>query len=197
MTKEIVKIIKSNPDEANLALQNTTSIIDRIEDISNKGILSTSKKFVSARSSYNGTTSPTGVNISALNTSIITTADNSYILYDLCMFYETNHDAVFVLKRIINGVTSEIASGNPSGLAAYGFAPSKYDWGDTSTTGSQIIYKYLDNPNVPAGTTVSYQIRFYGGNGGQLALNGVFNASIDSFYAERGSSSVILREIGL
>jgi hypothetical protein len=194
MTKQVVKIFKNNPDVCQQALENTNTIIDRIEDVSKKGILSSVRNFQSSTFSYTGTTSRPGAVISALNTTLTTTVNNSAILYDLNMFYELHYDNVFVLQRLVGGFATEIASGNPSGLAAYGFAGSKYDRNDDST-GSQIIYKFLDRPNVVSGTPVTYRILFYGSSNWTMTLNRVLNATTTGPY-ERGSSSVILREIG-
>jgi len=196
MDKKIIKTFKSNPDSCQQALASTNTVLSRIDSISKKGVLNFSRQTSVSLLSYTGTTSRPGTLIADLNNSITTTVNNSYILYDLNMFYEVHYDVVFVLLRIANGVTTEIASGNSSGLAAYGFAGAKYDHNNQDSTGSQTIYKFLDTPNVVAGTVVSYQVRFYGSAAHVFFLNRTVNGTNSGAY-EDGISTVLLTEIGL
>lgn len=196
MNKKIIKSFKNNPDSCQQALADTNTVLNRIEDISKKGVLNYSRQTTNALVAYTGTTSRPGTLVSELTNSITTTVNNSYILYDLNIFYEVFYDVVFVLLRVANGVTTEIASGSPSGLAAYGFAGAKYDHNNQDSTGSQNIYKFLDTPNVAAGTLVTYQVRFYGSGAHVLYLNRTVNGTNSGAY-EDGISTVILTEIGL
>jgi hypothetical protein len=196
MDKKIIKIFKNNPETCQQALDSTNTVLDRIDTISKKGLLNYSVLTSTSLLSYTGTTSRPGTLIGGLTHSITTTVDNSYIVYDLNMFYEVFYNVVFVLQRVVGGITTEIASGNPSSLAAYGFAGAKYDHNDQDSTGSQTIYKFLDTPNVLAGTTVTYQVRFYGSGAHILYLNRTVNAT-NSYAYEDGISTVILTEVGL
>jgi hypothetical protein len=196
MTKKIIKSFKNNPDSCQQALASTTSVLGRIDTISKKGLLNYVVRTSTSLLTYTGTTSRPGTLIADLSSTITTSVNNSYIVYDLNMFYEVFYDVVFVLLRTANGIVTEIASGNPSGAAAYGFAGAKYDHNNQDSTGSQTIYKFVDTPNVVAGTPITYQIRFYGSAAHVFHLNRTVNGT-NSYAYEDGISTVILTEIGL
>lgn len=186
MPKELVKRVYHSPPYSQDELPNLNL---------GRGVGNVVQNFVPNNYNYNGSNTRPGVEISALRTNITTTVDNSRILWRLYMVFEVHQDNVFVLQRVANGVTTEIGSGNPAGSSAYGFAVAPYSHGgNNNSTPNFLDCVFLDEPNLPEGTNISYRIRRYGNNTGTFFLNRSANGRLDPAY-ERGSSSVILTEI--
>jgi hypothetical protein len=184
MTRELIKTIKDIPD--------TSSYTEVLEK---KGLIKVVQNFVPTPHTFAGTTVRPGTIITPMLTSITTTFANTKIMYELSLSYELHHDNVFVLERVVNSDATEIASGNPAGSSAYGFAVSFYD-NDYDSTPQRINFSYLDEPNVPADTVVSYRLRYYGSSTHTMALNRTINATTTVAY-ERSSSVVLLTELGV
>lgn len=184
MTRTLLKTFKEIPE--------TTEVTPILEQ---KGLIQITQNFVPTPHAYGGTTSRPGTIIGALDSSITTTYDNTSILYELSMSCEVHHDNVFVLQRIVNGVTTEIGSGLPAGGSAYGFAVSFYDNNQASTP-ERISFRYLDTPNVVAGSSILYRVRYYGAANHTLALNRTLSGTTNLAH-ERSSSVVLLTELGL
>lgn len=197
MARELVKNIKETPDElavVNNAVNQVNLDLNRIEK---KGLLNIVQKFVPASSSITGTTGRTGALVTSLTTSITTTANNSKICYDLTLGFEMHHDNCFFIQRVIGGTITEIGSHNAvsAGARLYGFVTPTYD-NDVATTLDQKGFKIIDSPNVVAGTTITYQIRFYGTAAHILYLNRVASSAADDIAYERCSSCVVITEYG-
>jgi hypothetical protein len=195
MVRTLIKTIKDIPDAVtvvNNAVNSSNLELNRIEK---KGLLNIVQNFVPASSSFSGTTSRIGVVIIPLTTTIVTSANNSKICYDLTIGFEMHHDTSFFIQRIISGVITEIGSHDAAsaGARGYGFITPSFD-ADVNSTLDQKGFKFIDQPNVLAGTTITYQIRFYGNNHA-MYLNRVAGAS-NAINFERCSSCVLLTEYG-
>ena len=184
MPKQLIKRINNLP---------LFTLKDNFLDI--RGVLSYSQNLQVDPATYNGTTVRPGTEITALTTSINTTVINSKIIYRLSMSYEVGHNNVFVLQRVVGASATEIASGNPAGTSAYGFAVAQYSHvGNTDSTPDRTEFIFMDEPNVPAGTLVTYRIRYYGTVANPFFLNRTANATTTVVY-ERSSSVVLLTEV--
>jgi len=194
MSRLIVNSIKSEPDSISQALDNLSLANPLIANLDENRYTNIVQNFVNFPDAFPGTTSRVGTEITHLRTTITTRTNNSKILYNLFLCCEVHWDTVFFIQRIIGGVTTEIGSGNPAGSSLYGFSAAHHD-ADNDSTLSQVTNKFLDQPNVPAGTSITYVLRFYATSATYtLGLNRTLNAA-NSFNYERGSSVVILEEL--
>jgi hypothetical protein len=198
MARELVKSIKDISDVVTTTNSIISEATDQLNIVSKKGLLNVAQNFVPGSALIGGTTSRAGSEITALRTSITTSANNSKIMLDLILSGECHHDVVFFIQRIVGSTVTEIASSDPTSVGSriYGFASARYD-NDTSSTPSSLIFKFLDSPNVPSGTSVQYRIRFYGTSATYtFALNRTLNSTNAADY-ETVSSTFILSEYGL
>jgi hypothetical protein len=193
MSRLLVNVLKSVPDSLNQAIDNLSIINPLVTNLDGARYTNIVQNFVNLPYSFTGTTSRVGTEITPLNTTITTRTNNSKIFYNLFICYEMQENNVFFLQRIINGVVTEIGSGDASSLRGYGFTSATYD-NNVDSTPAQSYLKFLDEPNVAAGTEINYVLRFYGNANHVLYLNRVAN-NADSFNYERGSSVVVLEEI--
>jgi hypothetical protein len=194
MSRVAVNSIKAIPDSLAQASQNLDIIdptVNTLDFIRYRNIV---QNFVNTPHVYTGVNNRgSAVIINELTTSITTQRDNCKIMYNLFMSVETSHDQMFFLERVIGAGVVELGSGNPDGARAYGFSSGHYD-NNIASTMSQIYHKFLDQPNVPAGTTITYRVRFYSGVVHNLWLNRTTSDTNNNSH-ERGSSTVILEEV--
>lgn len=195
MARSLIRTIKDVPDEVAVVNNSISDLNLELNRIEKKGLINIVQNFVPASSSFSGTTSRTGVVISPLTTSITTKADNSKICYDLTLGFEMHYNTSFFIQRIVNGIATEIGSHDASSASAraYGFATPSYD-NNVDSTLDQKGFKFIDTPNVPEGTLITYQLRFYGDNHA-FYLNRTFGGT-NSINYERCSSCVLLSEYG-
>jgi len=196
MAREAVNFIKETPDELAVVSNAIAQANLDLNRIQKKGLVNIVQRFVPASSSITGTTSRTGALVTPLTTSITTAVANSRVCYDLTLGFELLHDNVFFIQRVIGSTITEIGSHDAASAQsrAYGFVTPSYD-NDVASTLDQKGFKIFDTPNVPAGTVITYQIRFYGSAAHVLYLNRVAAAN-NAINYERCSSCVILTEYG-
>ena len=136
--------------------------------------------------------------ISDLDISLLTKKDNSNVLYTLNMAYECHHDVAFFLERSIDGGAWVEIGGhtdNP-GFRLNGMFTSEFDGGNGNVDSTLITnsIEFLDELNVPKGSTVSYRLNAYTDVASRdLYLN---RTLADTTVAtERASSRTLLKEI--
>ena len=198
MDRTIVNVIKDVPtDEVNDVNNQVDYYNTELDRIERKGLINIVRNLVTASSTFGGTTSKAGVIVTPLNTSIVTKANNSVICYDLTIGFEMHYDTVFFLERVIGASVTEIGSHNASlvGSRTYGFTSPTFD-NDVASTLDQKAFKFVDTPNVPEGTTITYRLKFYGSSTHTLFLNRTAANSNATNY-ELCSSCVILTEYGV
>ena len=135
------------------------------------------------------------VELACLTTNITTTQLNSQIEYDALVSLETTANKVFILTRTINGVETELGSAY-SGMAnqPYGITNLAYDTDSDSTMGQNKI-QFIDSPNVASGITITYKLKMYGDDAGNININHTITDAAGTSY-ERATSNVRLTEIG-
>lgn len=192
-----------NPGEK-IEASKINELIQAIEENQKKGLLQVKQVLKTTAEVYSGSTdrnNPTFIGV--LDISLVTTADNSDILYSINMQCELSENNVWILQRNLldpsdpnfNSSWTELGShtGTVGSSQLYGLWAHTYD-ADTASTIEVISREFLDSPLVPAGTTVSYRLGYYG-QGNTLYLNRTLS-NTDSNSREKVSSNVILKEIG-
>lgn len=120
-----------------------------------------------ARPTYSALPSGDGTQITQLNLTITPTRADSTIWLRWTMFYEVNHDTMFLVQRNSTLIGYNLSRGN---IRYSGILTPKYD-NDYSSTPQNDTVNWFDQPNTTSATT--YQICIRSANTGThtFALN--------------------------
>lgn len=139
------------------------------------------------------TTRANAVEIACLTTSITTKRENSKIAIDAILGVEAYWNSVLFITRTVESVETEIGSAPGEGDRTYGMTAGSYDNNHASTP-SMHPMQYIDEPEVPANTTITYKIKIYGGQASTIFINRTYEDYNSPGY-ERITSNIRLSEI--
>lgn len=142
---------------------------------------------------YNTTTTRPGTNVVDLNTTITPRSTNSKILvtFRLSCHESTNFARnVYIVQRLVNGVETEVLTGQSQGNRPYGIAAVGYDNASSTTINDTIVV--VDSPSTTAACT--YKLYVYNANTADVFYLNRTDDDVNDSLHERTSSSCILQE---
>jgi hypothetical protein len=142
---------------------------------------------------YAAGTTPNGVFITDLSTTITPKFSDSKILIHFCPSFEVDQDTVWLLYRNVAGVDTLIARNNTADNRWSGWVFNQYDQNNSSTPQTE-NFMFYDTPGTAAAITYKFYIQSSGVGASSLYLNRTFGSTGQSSY-ENAISQVFLQEI--